>query len=232
MKGPDRPRTRSALNLYLSEIRTLPPLSREEEIVVGRRISSGGREAEEELVVSNLGFVVKIASEYQNMGVPFEDLLNEGNLGLLRAASRYDHRRGVKFITYASWWVRKSILKALSEQGATIKVPAYQRRVQSRRRAEREALRARHGHSASDPSCHECGPEAIATVTPRWVSLDEEARAGGRPRLVEALVDPMCEDPEREIIRRENLARLFSGMSSLSEKERSVITRRFGLSDR
>src|SRR5262245_26775838 len=111
-------RSGSALSRYLSDIRGFRLLTKDEEIAIGRRISSGLREGQNDLVLSNLGFVVKIASEYQNLGLPFEDLLNEGNMGLIHAASRYDHRKSIKFITYASWWVRKSDLKALADQSS------------------------------------------------------------------------------------------------------------------
>ncbi len=220
----------SALSRYLSDIRTYPLLSKEKELEIGQRISDGRRDGMDELVLSNLGFVVKIASEYQNMGLPFEDLLNEGNIGLIHAASRYDHTRGIKFITYASWWVRKSILKALAEQASMIRVPSYQRKKVARLKAESEALRAQHGHQAPEPSCDQCLPEPAPGPRYRAVSLDDAARTEGHARLIEILVDYRCEDPEREIIRRESLAHLERSLTCLNEKERAVISRRFGLS--
>ena len=229
MKRPDHPRSSSALSRYLSDIRTYPLLSKEEELKIGQRISGGRREGMDELVVSNLGFVVKIASEYQGMGLPFEDLLNEGNIGLIHAASRYDHRKEIKFITYASWWVRKSILKALSDQASMIRVPSYQRKKQARQRAENEAVRAQHGHLPSDPPCYACGPEPQSATRYRAISLDDPTRADGHARLIELLVDSQSADPEREIIRREDLSYLGQSMSCLNEKERSVISLRFGL---
>jgi len=220
----------SALSRYLSDIRTYPLLSKEKELEIGQRISDGGRDGMDELVLSNLGFVVKIASEYQNMGLPFEDLLNEGNIGLIHAASRYDHTRGIKFITYASWWVRKSLLKALAEQASMIRVPSYQRKKVARQRAESEALRAQHGHQVPEPSCDQCLPEPAPSPRYRAVSLDDATRTEGHARLIEILVDYRSEDPEREIIRRESLAHLERSLTCLNEKERAVISRRFGLS--
>ena len=229
MKRPDQSRSSSALSRYLSDIRTYPLLSKEEEIQIGQGISGGRREGMDELVVSNLGFVVKIASEYQGMGLPFEDLLNEGNIGLIHAASRYDHRKEIKFITYASWWVRKSILKALADQASMIRVPSYQRKKQARQRAENEAVRAQHGHVPSDPPCHACGPEPPPATRYRAISLDDPTRSDGHARLIELLVDSQSADPEREIIRREDLSYLGRSMSCLNEKERAVISLRFGL---
>ncbi|MCZ6600738.1 MAG: sigma-70 family RNA polymerase sigma factor, partial [Acidobacteria bacterium] len=114
------------LSRYFSEIRNYPILTREEEMGLGKRIEKGHRQPRNKLVESNLSFVVKVASEYRHLGIPFEDLLNEGNIGLIEAAHRYDHRKGTKFITYAIWWIRKSILKALSEQSNLVRVPNYQ----------------------------------------------------------------------------------------------------------
>ena len=111
-----------ALSRYLSDIRRYPSLSKQQELELG---AQGARD---ELIESNLGFVVKIACEYLNRGLALEDLLNEGNVGLIRAAARYDHRKGIKFITYASFWVRKAILKALADQSCVVRVPEYQRR--------------------------------------------------------------------------------------------------------
>lgn len=229
MTRPSQTRGGSALSRYLTDIRAYPLLTKEKEIEIGQGISDGRREGLDELVLSNLGFVVKISTEYQNMGLPFEDLLNEGNIGLIHAASRYDHRKGIKFITYASWWVRKSILKALSEQAALIRVPSYQRKKIARKKAENEAQRMQHGHQAVEPGCPLCQPDPVQTTRFRAVSLDDTSRTDGHPRLIEILVDSRAEDPERQIIRSEDLTRLSSGLSCLNEKERAVISRRFGL---
>ncbi len=229
MSRTNQARGGSALSRYLSDIRLYPLLSKEKEIEIGEKISSGRRESMQDLVVSNLGFVVKIASEYQNMGLPFEDLLNEGNIGLIHAASRYDHRKGIKFITYASWWVRKSILKALSEQASMIRVPSYQRKKLARQRAENEALRAQHGHTAAEGPCADCSPEPVATTRYKAVSLDDPTRTEGHARLIEILVDFRCKDPELEVIKKEDLAHLDRSLACLNDKERVVLTRRFGL---
>jgi RNA polymerase primary sigma factor len=195
-------RNRSSLTRYLADIRAFPRLSREDELLVGERISLGSGEAKHELVVSNLGFVVKIASEYQNMGLPFEDLLSEGNLGLIRAASSFDHRRGIKFITYASWWVRKSIRLALSDKASLIRVPPYQKK------------------------------KRAAPLRLQSVSIDEVLPGESGARLTDLLVDQTSEDPERKVIQRQDLAGLVRSLSLLSETERTVILHRFGLDGR
>ena len=116
----------SLLSRYFAEIREYPLLTKEEEITLAQDITRGRNGALNDLIESNLSFVVKVASEYRNLGLPFEDLLNEGNIGLIEAAHRYDASKGTKFITYAIWWIRKSILKALSEHANLVRVPTYQ----------------------------------------------------------------------------------------------------------
>ena len=221
---------RSLLSLYLSDIRSFPLLSKEEEIELGRRISGGIKQSADELVLSNLAFVVHIASEYKNMGLPFEDLVNEGNVGLIRAAGRYDHRKGIKFISYASWWVRKWILKALAEQASVVRVPCYQKKKQAQQKALVEAKRNQHRHSSADPPCDDCPPDPETFPRYRPVSLDDPDRPHGHPRLIEVLVDTRSKDPEREMMTEQDLARLELSFASLTDRERAILTARFGLS--
>src|SRR5689334_17733200 len=122
-EGRARAQPRDSLATYLREIKSYPLLSRAEEAELGRRIRAGDREALERLVCSNLRFVVSIAKRYQHLGVPLADLIDEGNLGLIRAASRYDETKGAKFISYAVWWVRQSIVQAIADHGHAVRVP-------------------------------------------------------------------------------------------------------------
>src|SRR5262245_15660028 len=130
----------SCVSKYLQEISEYPLLTKEEEHEIAVRMGdvTGKDGSYHDLVKSNLSFVVKIASEYKNMGLPFEDLLNEGNIGLIEAAHHFDPSRGTKFITYAIWWIRKSILKALSQHAAMVRIPNYQlKKVRNVRNTER-----------------------------------------------------------------------------------------------
>ncbi|QJR22864.1 RNA polymerase sigma factor RpoD [Brevinematales bacterium NS] len=111
------------LSLYLKEIEKIPLLSREEEKELGERILKGDKEARDRLVLANLRFVVSVAKKYQGLGLSMTDLISEGNLGLIEAANRFDYRRGFHFISYAVWWIRQSILKAISEKGRMVRLP-------------------------------------------------------------------------------------------------------------
>ncbi|MFN4217265.1 MAG: RNA polymerase sigma factor RpoD/SigA [Brevinematales bacterium] len=111
------------LSLYLKEIEKIPLLSREEEKELGERILKGDKEARDRLVLANLRFVVSVAKKYQGLGLSMTDLISEGNLGLIEAANRFDYKRGFHFISYAVWWIRQSILKAISEKGRMVRLP-------------------------------------------------------------------------------------------------------------
>jgi RNA polymerase sigma factor (sigma-70 family) len=213
------------LGLYLEEIRAYPLLDQEEEAAIGRRISGAMNEAAARLVESNLRFVAKIAREYQSLGMPLEDLLGEGNLGLIHAAKRFDPAKGHRFITYASWWIRKMILVALARHLSPVRVPNYQRRKMASQRAEAEASQERRAAGAPgpvpDPRLLHC----------RAVSLDDPIGPNGRRTFVEALSEERSVDPESELIRKESLAHVTQLLSSLNTRERAVLSRRFGLSN-
>ncbi|HPH01879.1 MAG TPA: sigma-70 family RNA polymerase sigma factor, partial [Spirochaetota bacterium] len=111
------------LSIYLNEIDKIPLLTREQEVSLAKRMAGGDMKAKEQLIKSNLRFVVNIAKKYRNNGLPLIDLINEGNLGLIIAAERFDYTKGYHFISYAVWWIRQSILKALSEKARLIRLP-------------------------------------------------------------------------------------------------------------
>ena len=154
-------RESQSLDKYLQEIGKVELLKSEEEIDLARRIKKGDQTALEKLTKANLRFVVSVAKQYQNQGLSLGDLINEGNLGLIKAAKRFDETRGFKFISYAVWWIRQSILQALAEQSRIVRLPAEPgRRTEQdrqglqlsragiRARAERERARGRAGHVA------------------------------------------------------------------------------------
>ena len=116
-------RTEESINRYFQEIIKYPMISAEEEVELSMRIKNGDTDALEKLVLANLRFVISVAKQYQNKGLSFSDLINEGNLGLVKAAKRFDETRGFKFISYAVWWIRQSIIQAISEQSRIVRLP-------------------------------------------------------------------------------------------------------------
>jgi RNA polymerase primary sigma factor len=186
--------------VYLRNVRGQRRITREEEVELGGRSRSGCETARNRLVTANLGFVVSIAKEYRNRGIAFEDLINEGNVGLVEAARRFDPARGTKFITYASWWVRKSILRALAEQPRLVRVSSY---------------RLKRNRGAAEP---------VRTTT---VSFDHPVDRDGRP-LGERLVAEVP-SAEHELLREESVSHVRAALGALSEQERRVVALRFGL---
>ena len=195
----------------------------------------GTKEDLNRLVESNLSFVVKIANEYRNIGLPFEDLLNEGNIGLIEAARRYDHNKGTKFITYAIWWVRKSILKALSEQGNLVRVPNYQMKKVKRIRETEATLSRELGRR---PGREEISSRLDSTISKideilliklREISLDDKVGKEKSIPVSDYLVDDTSINPEEELLRVESEDLVRTAMIMLNDQEKRVIVNRFGM---
>jgi RNA polymerase primary sigma factor len=225
----------TALGRYFSAIREHPLLSREEEAALSRSIKNGDTRAVNRLVEANLGFVVRIAREYRNLGLPFEDLLNEGNLGLLEAARRYDADRGTRFLTCAVWWIRKSILRALNEKAGMIRIPARRRRLMKELREAEQALTRELGRRPENDELSDRFSESTSVIDRlrrthhSQLSLDETVTPDSESRFVDLLSDAGESDPEEELLSREAARLVDSAVSQLTEKERTVIAYRFGL---
>jgi len=189
------------------------------------------------LVEDNLAFVIKIAAEYRGKGLALEDLLAEGNVGLLEAARRFDPARGAKFITYAVWWIRKAILAALSDQIYQVRVPRYQVRKAKRIREGASRLATILGRAPSrDEVAAWLGStpstiEGILAARRPGPSLDEPAGPDGTP-IVDLMPALEAVNPERDLLSREYDRLLASAIDSLSRRERDVIVMRFGLRGR
>ncbi len=223
------------LSRYFSEIREYPLLSKEEEMTLAKKIKTGKKSFLNDLIESNLSFVVKVASEYRNLGLPFEDLLNEGNIGLIEAAHRYDHKKGTKFITYAIWWIRKSILKALSEHASLVRVPNYQMKKVKELKDTEKILREELGRKPKKEEISEHLDRSISKIdeilklTLKDMSLDEKIGKDKDTPISDYLMDGGFISPEEEMIKRENSNLIKVALDFLSEQERIVITNRFGL---
>src|SRR5512140_780249 len=225
------------LNQYLQEIARIPRLTPERERELGKRIQENDRSALEELVKANLRFVVSYAKRYRNAHVLFLDLINEGNIGLIHAAKKFDPEKNVKFITYAVWWIRQAILHALSEQGGAFRLPP--KRANLMYRLEKAIA------TAITDGNHMPTPEELANelgVTVKEVQtllransdnfslnaeLDDESHTE-LADVIEQTTIPSTEDEMQEQSRREEL---LAQMKVLSPKERLVLALRHGVSD-
>ena len=221
---------------YLQEISEFPLLTKEEEQAIASRMREGSPDdTYHSLVQSNLSFVVKIASEYKNMGLPFEDLLNEGNIGLIEAAHHFDPGRGTKFITYAIWWIRKSILKALSQHSAMVRIPNYQlKKVRNVRNTERMLSRELGREADREEISRELRVtiakiDEILQMKMRELSLDDKVGKDKDTPISDYLVDGRSINPEDDLIKNESHVVIRLALRSLTDQEQTVIINRFGL---
>ncbi len=227
----------TCVSKYLQEISEYPLLTKEQEHAIARRMNeaASGDPTYHDLVKSNLSFVVKIASEYKNMGLPFEDLLNEGNIGLIEAAHHFDPTRGTKFITYAIWWIRKSILKALSQHAAMVRIPNYQlKKVRNVKNTGRMLSR----ELGREADREEISKELRVTIAKideilqmkmREMSLDDKVGRDKDTPISDYLVDGRSVNPEDELIKHENHGLIRLALRNLTDQEQTVIINRFGL---
>jgi len=225
----------SSLKVYLEEIAKVDLLTKEEEFELARRIRGGDREALDQLVKANLRFVVSVAKKYRNQGLSLSDLIDEGNLGLMEAARRFDERRGNRFISYAVWWIKQSILKALSEQARLIRLPLGRAGVVQKILRETERLRQAFGREPT----HSEVAEAVAlseteiretmNVSSLARSIDSpETGADGETSLQEFLEDTLSPAPDQEVIEGRLRKDVGEALASLSNREAEVLRSYFG----
>ncbi len=233
--GPER----DALRAYLRAIATLPRLDAGQERELGRRIQASGDEAAlRQLVEGNLRFVVSYAKRYRGLGVPFLDLIHEGNLGLMEAARRFDPERNVKFITYAVWWIRQAIMHALSIQTRAFSLPQKVSGVAARFGREvaelaEELDRAPTSREiADDLAISEADVDALIRIGGSDVSLSDPiaSRDGGdAPELGDLLEQATVPPVDEDLLRRSLVDRVRDALGELDDKEREVVLLRFGL---
>ena len=228
--------TTDALQLFLREANRYPLLTADEEVVLARRIERGDEQARRRVIEANLRLVVSIAKAYRNQGLPFLDLIQEGALGLMRAVEKFDWRRGYKFSTYATWWIRQAIRRALSDKARTIRIPTHQvERLRKLDRAEWELL-ARLGRQ---PSLEQIAEQAGVTIKQArhvraaarvTISLDQPVGDPDDAVLGEFVASeaPLPDEHVDLSLRREALRH---ALALLSARERRVLELRYGLDD-
>jgi RNA polymerase primary sigma factor len=231
VEGPD------ALRLYLKEISQFPQLTPEEEKELGARAQRGDEEAVRKLIEANLRFVVSMAKKYARSGYPLHELINEGNLGLIEAVSRFDPTRGVRFITYASWWIRQAILAAIAYYGQVFRLPPKLKHELYRFDSKVARLAQELGHRPSvDEISKGLGMKEedvrdMMEGTPTEVSLDTPIGENNEMRLEDLIRDQNVTPVDELLIAKSFEEQLQNLLSQLDDKERVIIERRFGLGD-
>ena len=225
-----------SLDQYLQEISQYPLIDRAEEARLAKLIRKGEEEALDKLVRSNLRFVVSVAKKYQNQGVPLSDLINEGNLGLIRAAHKFDETKGIKFISYAVWWIRQAILQALAEQSRIVRVPLNRAGALYRVGRQKSNLLQELGR---EPTVEEIAQELDVTreevertlaIQQSHLSLDAPMQPGDeKGRLLDYLPDQFSPGPEDEAYEHALKATVQDALSSLKEREAKILRLYYGL---
>lgn len=238
MKRPTTRRSQQAvddsLNAYLHEIAAYPLLTHEQEVELARRSRNGDRDALQRLVCSNLRFVVSIAKKYRHQGVALADLIDEGNVGLIRAAQKFDERRETKFISYAVWWIRQAIFQALAEQSHIIRMPLN--------RAARIHRIGRHANAllqelGRDPTRQEISADmdmseeeisSMLEISSSYLSLDAPLASGDDARLLDYVPDDLSPAPDDEVSEAARDTAVQEALEGLRAREAMVLRLYFG----
>jgi RNA polymerase primary sigma factor len=228
-------RESQSLDKYLQEIGKVELLAPEEEIDLARRIKKGDQKALEKLTKANLRFVVSVAKQYQNQGLSLGDLINEGNLGLIKAGKRFDETRGFKFISYAVWWIRQSILQALAEQSRIVRLPLN--RVGALNKIGK-AFSTLEQEFEREPSASELAEELDMSpfevadtlkISGRHLSMDAPFQQGEDNRLLDVIQDERTPMPDSDLMKESLSKEVDRALSTLTEREAEVIRLYFGL---
>lgn len=228
-------RESASLDKYLQEIGKEELLTVDEEVELAQRIRKGDRKALDRLTKANLRFVVSVAKQYQNQGLSLPDLINEGNVGLIKAAEKFDETRGFKFISYAVWWIRQNILQAIAEQSRIVRLPLNQ--VGSMNKINR-MLNKFEQENERRPSIEEIAEETdIPTdkiddamkTTGRHVSVDAPFSEGEDGGLLDVLVNDNTPMADQQLVQESLKAEINSVLQSLNERERNVIEAFYGI---
>jgi len=231
----DVPSNLDATQIYLSEIGFSPLLTAEEEVYFSRLSLKGDEPSRKRMIESNLRLVVKIARRYNNRGLPLLDLIEEGNLGLIRAVEKFDPERGFRFSTYATWWIRQTIERAIMNQTRTIRLPIHVvKELNIYLRASRELIqKLDHEPTAEDIAQHLDKPVAdvnkMLRLNERIASVDTPFAGDSDKALLDVIADEKSSGPESDLQSEDMSNNIVYWLNELNTKQREVLARRFGL---
>ncbi|AVI52007.1 RNA polymerase subunit sigma [Pukyongia salina] len=231
-------RETKSLNVYLQDVSKIEMITAEEEVELARRIREGDQRALDKLVRSNLRFVISVAKQYQNQGVSLPDLINEGNVGLVKAAKRFDETRGFKFISYAVWWIRQSILQALAEKSRVVRLPLN--KIGLMNKVRKAAMHLQQVYERQ-PTIAEIAKELDETPAKvksalkqsgKSLSMDAPFQEGeNENNLYDVLRSTESPVPDRELMRESLQIEIERALDTLPDKEADVVRLNFGLAD-
>ncbi|MDD2192079.1 MAG: RNA polymerase sigma factor RpoD/SigA [Bacteroidales bacterium] len=225
----------SSLDKFLQDVGREEMISAEEEVLLAQRIKNGDQEALDKLVKANLRFVISVAKQYQNQGLSLPDLINEGNLGLIKAAKRFDETRGFKFISYAVWWIRQAILQALAEQSRIIRLPLNQVGAINRIKKETSILEQKLERSPTLDELSETLETSreklsdLISVSYKAVSMDAPVTEDEEINLIDIYQDDSAEGTDKKVMQDSLSAEISRCLSILNQREREIISLFFGI---
>ena len=236
--GDETTLDKTPMRIYLQQIEKIPLLTPEEEVSLAKKISLGGKDAAEaraKMIRSNLRLVISIAKRYANMGLPFSDLVEEGNIGLMRAVDKFNYKRGYRFSTYASWWIKQGVMRALSNQGKTIRVPVYMFDTISKWRKVREALIQKLSRIPTRKELAEAMElpadkiKEIERIATQPSSLNAPVSLDSSSEMMDLIQDDAAAAPSTNIEELFEGVRIDQILSYVDEREKQVLILRFGL---
>lgn len=225
----------ASLNIFFKEVSRLPMIDINKEIELSQRIKEGDMNAANELVKANLRFVISVAKQYQNKGLPLVDLIQEGCLGMIEAAKRYDESRGYRFISYAVWWIRQSIMHAISDQCRTVRIPMSQVVYMNKINEATAKFEQEHGRKPSPEEIEEetnLSSDKISftlSSSSRSVSLETPFKDEEAGCLLDVLPNENCEDADGQLVQSSVSQELEDILRRLSFRERDILRMSFGL---
>ena len=226
-----------SIDKYLNEISKLPMLSEEEEVIVAKKIRDGDHEAMDKLIQSNLRFVVSVAKQYQNQGLALNDLINEGNIGLIKAATKFDETKGFKFISYAVWWIRQSILQALNEQPRVVRLPMNKATIYNkiqRSIVDFEQKNQREPSNDELAEILEMKPDELAILRATLsyhLSIDSPLSDDDETTSLDMMTDDTMDKPDTHLMDESLHDELEHALHSLADREIEIIKYYFGLNE-
>lgn len=228
----------SVLSIYMKELNKLPLISHEEEIELFKKIKKGDLRARNKVIESNLRFVVKIAKKYQNQGLPLDDLINEGNIGLMTALDKFDIDKGYHFISYAVWWIRQSIMKAINEKSRAVRLPLNRSNELLQIQKAQKTLTHINGEEpsvemiASETNLDIEMVKTLVSVSKDMVSLDAPVFKDNETSSVGDYIESDIDSPDQIVMSDLMRDDINEALSQLSEKEKDIIEHRFGLNNK
>jgi RNA polymerase primary sigma factor len=222
---------------YLKEIGSYPLLTAEQELQLAERVSRGDLLARQKLIEANLRLVVSVAKRYSNQGLPLLDMVQEGNIGLMRAAQKFDYRRGFRFSTYATWWIRQAISRAIAEHSRTIHIPVhvvefiYKIKRVARRIYQEQGIEALPEQIAAEVGLSKERIVELLSISEQPISLDAPVADDEQYHLADAIEDTRMAAPVDEVSQKALRAHIEEAMTILNPRERTILEMRYGLQD-